>query len=113
MMNKNKNTLNTVIHKTPISYNNIIFEIFYLLYCETIIIHLFYSYYWREMNSVVCTLYSVLCTLYSVTGQPPDTHIVLPVNIECNCCDSSKNHNNILISPINKNREMSDETVYG
>ena len=51
-----------------------------------------------------------LCTLYSVTGQPPDTRHPLTANIECVWVLPLSNRTIYDNCPINRNREMSDET---
>ena len=69
---------------------------------------------WREkMGSLVCCLYSVLCTLYSVTGQPPDTYTPLTANMECIWVLPVSNRTIRDNYPINRNREMGDETGNG
>ena len=65
------------------------------------------------LYSVLCTLYSVLCTLYSVTGQPPDTYNPLTANMECIWVQLVSHRTIYSFIPINRNREMGDETGNG
>ena len=55
----------------------------------------------------------IVCTLYSVTGQPPDTYTPLTANMVCIRVPPLSTRTIYSFIPINRNREMGDETGNG